>query len=111
MKFDLEKAKAGEPLEVRFTKDWEPCSFVGMRKRGQTVVELHGGALIATTDEDLRMAAENKPLRYRLARLKALRSGLEWVVAVNTDGSEKETQRNEMFVEWLDEWQEIEVNL
>jgi hypothetical protein len=60
-RFDLEKAKAGEPVEyLTIFGVWEIINFVGMTAGGEPVVQRDNGHLFETDCERLRMAPKKK---------------------------------------------------
>ena len=56
--FDLERAKAGEPI---VTSDGTPQRFIGVRSDSSIVTELDDGALGLYTPHHLRMAEPERP--------------------------------------------------
>ena len=109
--FDLEAAKAGEPVEVFFraTSAWEPVHFVGMDKHAQSVFQRErDGVMFPITDRAiLRMAPKKVTVRYRVA---AIDSGQDIrPMCVETEYGATNLQKNPLFVEWLTDWQEAEI--
>ncbi len=110
--FDLEAAKRGEPVEFYSEiGDWLPIHFVGASRHGLPVLQLggefHPRAYADTTT--LRMAAKKVTVRYRVAVLNAIGSGLLYLETVSNGAEAEDMSNRPDFIQWADSWREVEI--
>lgn len=109
MKFDLEKAKAGEAVEWVIVGGYAPVDFIGMHGSWVIVYSARLG-YIAVDAEELRMTPKKVTVRYRLCVLKDIRdSGRLYIHSTNDRDGDFDWELLGNFVSWLTDWQTAEV--
>jgi hypothetical protein len=112
--FDIEKAKAGEPVECQsLDGQWYPCDFVGMLRGGKAAVIQYRNtdSWRGVAISELRMAPKKVKVRYRNYKLcDAVAAGVSMIV----DGPGWETpeaiEKKSWFRGWIHtDWQEAEI--
>ena len=111
MKFDLEAAKRGEPVECEEAYGWVAVRFIGPWDSESAVCAVDWSykpeiVLISK----LRMAKKKEGLLYRLCILTEYGdSGEHYVYAATDRSSESRYENLGSFVKWLTDWQEYEI--
>jgi hypothetical protein len=107
MQFDIEKARAGEPVERIYGARWQQVEFVAQWNDQEAICRIpeHDFPQLIPL-ECLRMATKKVKVRWRIALIG---SGLTLIA--NDEGHERVLERGEWgeFKQWLTEWQEAEV--
>ena len=111
MKFDLEAAKRGEPVECQEAYGWVAVRFIGPWDSESAVCAVDWSykpeiVLISK----LRMAKRKEVLNYRLGVLVDARDSVKHYVFTAIE-REKNFSYEKMgnFVKWIGDWQEYEI--
>jgi hypothetical protein len=109
--FDIEKAKAGEPIEYNSAGGrWVAAHFVGATLNVKPVIQRDPGHhIFACEESELRMAPKKVKVRYRVEAYKDIETGeiKPFISSPHEDGVRWSGSKT--FVEWLTEWLEAEV--
>lgn len=107
--FDIEKAKAGEPVERIYGAGWDLVVFVGLWDKKQAVCRIPGNSWPELIPLDcLQMAPKTVKVRFR-PYLKELTAAGLCVLNVRDDNEAEFVKRDSRFRGWLTEWQEVEI--
>lgn len=107
--FNLERAKAGDSVEIMLDPEWVPVHFVGTDTNGHPVVQRVGdGPVFSVSSLRLRMAPKKAKVRYRVALIDAFIAGPR-VIAANTDHEAAQCATRGDFTAWLTDWIETEI--
>lgn len=111
--FDLERAKAGEPIIYQAYEKWVKAKFHGSSAAGHYLVIEHSVGegmwkLGYASKHELRMAPKKVKGRYRVAVMKHGHGGF-YTINANNDDEAEAIRGWTNFVRWLTDWIEIEV--
>ena len=112
-KFDLKRAKAGEPVEFLYPgvahEYWVPCHFIGIDKSGLPVVQTEPHHFYMNPEvTSLRMAP--KEARYRLSLMSSEKEWDLYVAVANSKNTADRLEQSENFVEWMGDWRTAKVS-
>lgn len=110
--FDLEKAKAGEPVEYLGSTEWEACKVLGASESSGNLLVVeritrNGFRLAYAKPDDLRMVPKKVRVRYRVALKKRADGGYYTMTEEEDYRTGQESARN--FVCWLTDWTDAEI--
>ncbi|SEO79089.1 hypothetical protein [Nitrosovibrio sp. Nv6] len=103
--FDLEAAKAGEPIEFKTENGIVPADFIGTH--GHEIVIYSKNGYVPVDECNLRMAPKKITVRYRVG-LIADGTGF-YPFLISTEQAEQFHGGDSRFREWLTDWQEVEI--
>ncbi|SEN72537.1 hypothetical protein SAMN05216404_106198 [Nitrosospira multiformis] len=104
--FNLERAKAGEPVEFRTANGYVKVQFVGMHGPDAVIYWQYGYTPV--DPQELRIAPKKVNVRYRVAVMKNNQGDFYTIVANHDDEAEL-IKGWTNFKRWLSDWQEVEV--
>jgi hypothetical protein len=108
--FDIEKARAGEPVEYRGAGSrWVAVHFVGLSMDGSPTIQTGVRTIFSCYESELRMAPKKVKVRYRVGIFSEL--GDTWPAVTNSDRTAALWEKTDSFKGWLTEWKETEVEL
>src|SRR5687768_9032638 len=110
--FDLERARAGEPVESWHPNGWMPVRFIGVWSDNEAVCEVSGWNLPKIVPfVQLRMAPKKVQVRYRNYMLSDIVHSSVGVLVDKFGGDTPEDlEKRPWFRGWIHtEWQETEV--
>ena len=103
MKFDLDAARRGEPVEVLISIEWRPAHFVGINVDGNPVVQIGRNYPLIVSKESLRMA----PKPPRKMWVQVFRNGADMIVCSNPHESPEEAIGSARWHQLIGEPQQI----
>lgn len=113
--FDLERAKAGEPMLCKNSYWKHSAHFVGLSVEGIPVVQRDDGIKgysdpFVCSVEDLNMAPKKVTVRYRNYAYKSSSTGKLCMSVIHHELDVAETESSSDFVAWIHtEWQTAEI--
>lgn len=105
MKFDLERAKSGDPVEYMETYGWVSVRFIGEWDADAVVCAVSWSYKPEVVMKDrLRMAEKKETVRYRIAAFQGFGGTYLEILMGWNDKSESIISDRGDFLYWLTDW-------